>query len=370
MLKIFTGLLSFITTFAAHSSSLPTKDSIQIDNYSVIQKYLFIRFEPLANLMHIKTKTLQTMNAQNIKEQDLSPEVLKELEIPFEKVNDYLCCSLIIDRGDEFIRVSKRQLEKWGVSFSDALGKAKTNVNLAKLRKEQIAPKGWKISGDSTYAAHMCLLDKEFIYSLTKNPIVFIPDDECILIVDKEDKQSIEKVAKFALEIINATNKPLTGFVFNINNDGKLTPVNAEFGKTIQTMDELRLYAFCLEYRDLTTLGQVLVNALPVSQQPKDDIEIASIEPVVELYPKAKPYMTMATILANSSRPTLVPAADVIALFYANEASGQPEIETLFITLDDIKKSYPSLIKQVSQYPRTYLIDGAGLFTDLKKKQS
>lgn len=123
-------------------------------------------------------------------------ELPSEQEIPHIIVGEQFAAGLSYDFPDAMIQITGRQLEKWGVSFDDALAAALHNLENQSEKPLVEAVPGVYISNwqDGYDASRVLLTDMLLKLSLKGAPVVMLPSSENLVMTGSDDLDGLASV--------------------------------------------------------------------------------------------------------------------------------------------------------------------------------
>jgi hypothetical protein len=142
----------------------------------------------------------------------------KPLSFPTRPLAEGLTVELVLDHPDSVQILSNTQLEKWGVSFEDALVVAKDN--LWKLSNKEFLrhPRGFYISAwqDTHDASRFYLHDLIWQLPVKGDHVAMIPNRNLLLVSGSDDDAALAALAEMADSALQQ-NRPMTGMAYRLD---------------------------------------------------------------------------------------------------------------------------------------------------------
>lgn len=167
----------------------------------------------------VKADLLPALRARSYLEVDL--RLVSEGDAtspPYEIIGDHLALSLVYDLPDSMMTVSDELLEKWGVSFYEAMEVARQNLHDKPAQCAQIGSAYALTNGDAYDATRLIALD--FIRQLTVpgGTIAMVPNRERLYIAGSEDPAGLAFMLHFAEQDVQHE-RYISGLAFRLEGD-------------------------------------------------------------------------------------------------------------------------------------------------------
>jgi hypothetical protein len=171
-----TLIQAFLTTW--HTSSLQVSDD-----------FADVRADILPAL---RARSYLTIDIQRAAMGGKIPSVAHEV------IGEHLALCLVYDLPTSMMTINDEQLEKWDVSFYEALEVAKQNLTEKTTQYAQLGPVYSMMEGDSYDATRMVLLDFIRQLNVSGDPVAMVPNRDRLYITGSNDDQGLEIMADLA----------------------------------------------------------------------------------------------------------------------------------------------------------------------------
>jgi hypothetical protein len=115
----------------------------------------------------------------------------------YETIGEHLALSLAYDLPTSMMMVSEDILEKWGVTFYEAMEIAKRNLSEKPLQCAQIGPLYALANSDGYDATRMVLLDFVRQLKTSGDPVAMVPNRERLYITGADDSDGLKAMLHF-----------------------------------------------------------------------------------------------------------------------------------------------------------------------------
>lgn len=166
---------------------------------------------------------------------------------PFPKVQyqvlaKHLAVDVVYDTPDAVGTVSSEDMDKWGVTFDEALAIARDNLwTVSNEPFAQLAPGTYVSTWQDTHdATRMFLHDLVWQLDVKGSHVAMVPDRNVLLVTGSEDAEGLVRMAEEAKSVLDESPRPLCGLAFILTGSTwqpYLPPADAP------SHDELRLLA-------------------------------------------------------------------------------------------------------------------------------
>ena len=135
----------------------------------------------------------------------------KDLDIPLYPLGSHLFYSLVYDTEHSMRSINKETLEKWGVSFYEAMEIACRNLDEATLAYSQIGD-GFhsSISGDNYDSSRILLLDRIQSFEVIGEKIAVVPTRDDMYVTGSEDEASLKIMFDLAAKNLEEDQRPMS----------------------------------------------------------------------------------------------------------------------------------------------------------------
>jgi hypothetical protein len=140
------------------------------------------------------------------------------LDIPEYELGSHLIASVAYDLPDQIASVSNEQLEKWGVTYYEALEIARQNLEQVEFTFAQIGD-GCYVSqtGDSYDACRILVPSIVERFTVKGEPIAMIPDRDTLIVCGADDDQALKIMMELAKKSENP--RPLVPIPMRLDGD-------------------------------------------------------------------------------------------------------------------------------------------------------
>src|SRR6202011_4912262 len=120
-------------------------------------------------------------------------------EIPEYEVGSHLVASLAYDLPQAMVSVSKERLEKWGVTYYEALEIARENLEQTPFTYAEIGKGCYAFAtGDSYDACRLLLPSRVEQLRVTGDLIAMVPNRDSLLVTGSDDAQGLKIMVELA----------------------------------------------------------------------------------------------------------------------------------------------------------------------------
>lgn len=257
---------------------------------------------------------------------------INRLPFLYKPFTHHLCVELCYDMKHSTCAIAEEHLSKWGIGFNDVFMIAKDNMwSISNEDFNEVHPgvylSPWQDAHD---ASRMILHDLIWQYKVKGDPVITVPDRDHLLLTGSEDLQGLEALAALTKEVIQNTNRHITGQAYRLE---------GTTWKPFMPGADHPAYAGLREVRSLSRYKYYDNQKAAMEKlQPEEFGEhfVASI-----LYCQDKNSQSEFTLCAWSDAPTLLPRTDRIAL-----SNPDAEVEGLVVNWEDAEKIVGHLMKQ------------------------
>jgi hypothetical protein len=167
----------------------------------------------------VKADMMPALRARSYLEIDVQLASDKETPPPpYEIIGEHLALSLVYDLPTSMMTVGDELLEKWGVSFYEAMEVAKQNLYEKPTQVAQIGSAYSLVNADGYDATRMVSLDLIRQLKVEGEVIAMAPNRERLYIAGSEDADGLAFMLHFAKEDLQHE-RYITGIVFRLEDD-------------------------------------------------------------------------------------------------------------------------------------------------------
>jgi hypothetical protein len=172
-----------------------------------------------------------------------------EVDVPFQVIGDHLAVSLVYDLPQSMMSVNSKLLDKWGVSFYEAMEVAKQNLHENTRQFAKIGDLYAVVSGDSYDASRLVL--KDFIQSMevSGDKIAMVPNREALYVCGSEDAEGLAMMAHLTKENVQHE-RNISGMAFRLAGDEWETWLPPEDHPSYQAFHELHVHSLARTYAE------------------------------------------------------------------------------------------------------------------------
>jgi hypothetical protein len=146
----------------------------------------------------VKSDLLPVLRARTYFEVDLKRVAAAEKipDIPYSIIADSLCATLVYDLPASMRQINQENLDKWGVSFYEAMEVAKANLQETTKQVAQIGGLYAMMHGDSYDAARLLLTDSIRKLDVKGDVIAMAPNREALFIAGSDDEEALQAMVE------------------------------------------------------------------------------------------------------------------------------------------------------------------------------
>ncbi len=138
-------------------------------------------------------------------------------QLVYEIIGEHLALSLAYDLPTSMMMVNEDILEKWGVTFYEAMEVAKQNLAEKPLQCAQIGPLYALANGDGYDATRLVLLDFIRKLQLDGDPIAMVPNRERLYLTGSDSPDGLQAMLHFVGEDVKHE-RFISGMAFRLEN--------------------------------------------------------------------------------------------------------------------------------------------------------
>jgi uncharacterized protein YtpQ (UPF0354 family) len=265
------------------------------------------------------------------------------LEIPHEIVADSLCVMLAYDLPASMTTINDEQLEKWGVTFYEAMEVAKQNLEETTTTIAQMGSLYIVANGDSYDSSRLLLIDKVRRLDLKGDPIVMTPNRESLFIAGADDQEALTIMAALASKELE-NERSISGLAFRLVGDEWESWLPKESNELWDVFNQMRLQTIGGEYAEQREYLQQKFNSAG------RDLFLAQFSGILnQKTGRAESYCVW-----SKGVPTLLPRTDLI-MFSLPGDDGQAKLAGK-ATWSDVERVVGRLLEYQDLYPPRWLV--------------
>lgn len=265
-------------------------------------------------------------------------------EIPYETIGESLGVGIAYDLPTSLATINAAQLEKWGVSFYEAMEIAKQNLHETTKAYAQMGSLFAMTNGDAYDASRLVLTDWIRSLDLQGAPVAMVPQRDALFVTGADDDAGLTLMSQLAKKEIEHE-RSISGLVFKLVDDQWEVWMPAPDHPEFNALDELRLRSWMEDY---TQQKHVLE-----AEQARtlEDYFVASFSGIRH---EDSGRVESLGVWTQGIR-ILLPRTDVIA-FVATTDGGELA-ETFRAGWDDIQREVGHLMQPQEMYPPRWLVE-------------
>lgn len=143
-----------------------------------------------------------------------------KLDIPEYEVGSHLIASLVYDLPDQMASVSKEQLEKWGVTYYEALEIARENLEQEPFTFAKIGDGCYaSATGDSYDSCRLLLPSLIEKFEVKGDLIALVPSRDSLIVAGSEDEQSLQIMLDLGKKELETNPRPMVPIPLRYDGD-------------------------------------------------------------------------------------------------------------------------------------------------------
>jgi uncharacterized protein YtpQ (UPF0354 family) len=260
---------------------------------------------------------------------------------PYQIMGDHLALGLVYDLPQAMRSISQEDLDRWEVSFYEALEKSRENLaHLGEQVFVGIADRAYvSATGDNYDASRLILLDAIRQLTVQGEHVAMVPNRDTLIITGSDDDEGLAIMASLAEDAFRKP-RPMTALAFRLEGD-EWTPWQPQRAcPAFKQFQALRAQSIGQEYTDQKDL---LEKSL---ERQHDEVFVASF--------MAMRNSTTGEIISFCSWadgvPTLLPRTDRIAFI-------REESEPILVDWEQAEQVVGHLISPQDIYPERVRVD-------------
>jgi hypothetical protein len=270
--------------------------------------------------------------------------------VPQQPLGDHLALSLVYDLPQAMRSIIQEDLDKWGVSFYEAVESAKSNleqmgnVAFASLQSQGGAGVYISATSDNYDASRLMMLDLVRKMPVRGDYIAMVPNRDTLVLTGSEDQAGLEVMCKVAEESFQKP-RPISTIALRLVGDeweswlpDPATAVHTKFR-------ELRLRTVGMEYNDQKELLD------QIHEQTGQDLFVASFSAVQH---KETGLITSYSVWSDGV-DTLLPETDDIVLLRPDPVADKVDVVATG-SFERIRDVAGDLMQPQGTYPERYRV--------------
>jgi len=270
--------------------------------------------------------------------------------VPQQLIGDHLSLSLVYDLPQAMRSIIQGDLNKWGVSFYEAVEASQHNleqmgnVSFASLQNDGGEGVYISATGDNYDASRLVMLDLVRKMPVRGDYIAMVPNRDTLVITGSEDAASLEVMCKIAEDSFQKP-RPISTVALKLVGDEWESWLPEAESPTYTKFRELRLRTIGMEYNDQKELLD------QINTQTGENVFVASFSAV-----KHKDTGRISSYSVWSEGvDTLLPETDDVLLLRPDGAS--EDVKVLASNcFDRVREVAGDLMRPVGTYPERYRV--------------
>lgn len=170
---------------------------------------------------------------------------------PYQVVGDHLALGLVYDLPQAMRSISQEDLDRWEVTFYEALEAAREN--LAKIGEQVfvgIADRAYvSATGDNYDASRLILLDSIRQLTVQGDYVAMVPNRDTLIITGSDDDEGLGILASLAEEAFKKP-RPMTAMLFRLDGDEWTPWLPSRCSSAFKALHLMRAQSLGQEYTD------------------------------------------------------------------------------------------------------------------------
>jgi hypothetical protein len=167
----------------------------------------------------VKADLLPALRARSFLEIDVQLAGGKEMPPPpYETIGDHLALMLVYDLPTSMMTINDEALEKWGITFYEAMEVARQNLGEKPIQCAQIGSAYAAANGDGYDATRMISLDFIRQLKIPGEVVAMVPNRERLYIAGSDDPDGLAFMLEFAEKDVQHE-RFISGIAFRLDGD-------------------------------------------------------------------------------------------------------------------------------------------------------
>lgn len=270
--------------------------------------------------------------------------------VPQQPIGDHLSLSLVYDLPQAMRSIIQDDLDKWGISFYEAVEAARSNLeqmgNIAFASLQSQAGEGVYISAtsDNYDASRLVMLDLVRKMPVRGDYIAMVPNRDTLVLTGTEDQAGLEVMCKVAEDSFQKP-RPISTIALRLVGDEWESWLPEPDSIAHAKFHELRLRTVGMEYNDQKELLD------QIHQQTGDDLFVASFSAIQR---KDTGRITSYSVWSEGV-DTLLPETDDVLLLRPDSAADKVEVVAAG-SFQRVRDVTGDLMQPQGTYPERYRV--------------
>jgi hypothetical protein len=269
---------------------------------------------------------------------------------PQQLIGEHLSLSLVYDMPQAMRSIIQDDLDKWGVTFYEAVEAARRNLeqmgNVAFASLQGQAGEGiyFSANGDNYDASRLVMLDLIRKFQVRGDYVAMVPNRDTLIITGSEDDAGLAVMIKAAEDSFDKP-RPISTIALRLEGDNWESWLPEPSSPHYAKFHELKVRTIGMEYNDQKDLlDQIHANA-------GEDIFVASYSAVQH----KESGRVSSYAVWPAGVPTMLPEADDVMLLHGN-----PQAEDISVAASGpwqrVREVVGDLMQPLGMYPERYRV--------------
>ncbi|MFL5342571.1 MAG: hypothetical protein ACJ8F7_20760 [Gemmataceae bacterium] len=299
----------------------------------------------------VKPDLLPTVRARayyEITSMRMKTEEGPKVDWPYRPLAESLGVGLVYDLPESMMQVQRHNLDRWGVTFDDALETAGENLQqITRHEMLAVAPGVWRSPWRDNYDPSRLLLGG-FIrhHKVAGDPVAMVPNRDTLLLAGAGDPAGLAKLVELAAEAFEHA-RSISGLAYRVDEAGEWVPYlpppnHPQFTR----FNQLRLKYLASDYGDQAAALKAL------HEKTGKDIFVPKFTVVQKK--ETRELRSYCVWAANIS--SFLPKTDDIYFYRPTQGADSEMVGGA--TWDQVAAVVGDLLKPMDIYPERFLVDG------------
>jgi hypothetical protein len=272
------------------------------------------------------------------------------LAVPQQIIGDHLALSLVYDLPQAMRSIIPDDLERWGVSFYEAVEAARRNLeqmgNVAFASLQGEAGEGLYISatGDNYDASRLVMIDLVRKMPVRGDYIAMVPNRDTLVVTGSDDEAGLSVMCKVAEDSFEKP-RPISTVALRLEGDQWESWLPEPSSPAFAKFHELRLRTIGMEYNDQKELLD------QIHEASGEDVFVASFNAVQH----KETSRVSSYCVWSEGVDTLLPETDNLVLVHADRPAEKVEFAAAG-TFAAVRQVVGHLMQPAGMYPERYRV--------------
>lgn len=270
--------------------------------------------------------------------------------VPQQTIGDHLALSLVYDLPQAMRTIIQDDLDKWGVTFYEAVEAAKSNLeqmgNVAIASLQNDGGEGIYVSAtsDNYDASRLVMLDLVRKMPVRGDHVAMVPNRDTLIVTGSDDQVGLQVMCKMAEESFQKP-RPIATIALRLVGDDWESWLPDASSPAYAKLHELKLRTVGMEYNDQKELLD------QIHQQSGQDVFVASFSAVQN---KQSGRITSYSVWSDGV-DTLLPETDDIVLLRPDPAADKVEVAAAG-SFECVREVVSDLMQPLGTYPERWRV--------------